>query len=205
MTHLAMNPAVLSQATPGNREWVGRAYLTAAAWIGEGWLSARLAEVGAVLRDVRNYPKPADAVAKAVRLQNELGGKLSRPDTAQRYREAAAGITETIPVDLAAWLTPRLEAIAGAIGDLSDARPANAIYRACGAGRDGKRGNRPADADDEGRDAALVFEVRLQQANHPELLQTEVFERVARSWSLGCVQLSPAVVQAAWKRRRTLS
>lgn len=205
MTHLAMNQATLAQAVPGSRAWVGRAYLTAAAWIGRGWLSERLANVGAVLRDARNYPKPADAVEKALRLRNEAGGKLNRPDTAQRYRDAAASLAQTIPADLAAWLAPRLEAVADAIGDMSDARPANAIYRACGAGRDGKRGNLPADADDEERDAALVFEIRLQQESHPELLQAEVFERVAALWSLGRVQLSSAVVAAAWKRRRTFS
>lgn len=189
------NPELIARATPGNRSGVGLAYLKAAAWLGDDWLSSRLQAIGAVLRD-RGIKKPADAVWKAARIH-----KVSRPDTARLYRGASLAIMERdeLPAELGAWLAPRLAAMADA---MEDAKPANAVYRACGAGRAGIPGNLAADPDQNARDAALVSEVEYQQRLHPELLQALLFERVARLWSQGRTQLSASIVEDAWKRRR---
>lgn len=199
----AENPAVLARAIPGKRADVGMAYLKAAAWLGNGWLSERLHDIGAVIRDTRNFKQPAGAVWAAARIHQD-DRKLDRPATAQRYREAARLIAEgeLLPSELAEWLTPRLAAMADAIGNMHDAKPANAVYRACGAARSDNRGNLPSDSDQDARDAALVWEVEYQRRLHPELRQAELFERVAALWSCGRTQLSASIVEDAWKRRR---
>lgn len=197
------NPALLARAVPGKRSDIGMAYLKAAAWLGPGWLSERLHDIGAVLRDTRNFKKPADAVWACVRIHDGQR-KLNRPETARRYREVAhlIGEGESLPAELAAWLAPRLAAMADAIGNMDDTKPANAVYRACGAGRAGSVGNLAGDADQDARDAALVWEVEYQRRMHPELKHAGLFDHVAGLWSHGRTQLSAPVVEAAWKRRR---
>ena len=175
----AINPAMLAEAIPGNRQRVGDVYLIAAKWLGDGWLAECLGRLGVVLRDIRNYPKPAEAAWKALRPDR----LKKRAEIAERYHEAeywlAKGADDRMPRDLSVWLSIRMAAIAEAVA--SNAKPARAVYCACGAGRPGKSGS-VADRWIRWRDRAIAEDIERMRRMYPDRNEQAHHLEVAEKW-----------------------
>lgn len=170
-----MNPAALAAAISGDRVAVGDVYRIAANWLGSGDLSKLLAAIGTALR----ISSSADELWKAARPQ----GLKGRQEIAARYAIAAnwleKGADGRIPPDLAIWLSKRLEAMAEVI--VGHDKPANAVYRACGAGREGRPG-RLEDSWTSWRDAAIADDVRRLRRMCPARKDQAHYLEIAERW-----------------------
>lgn len=138
---------------------------------------------------------PPDLIARAV-----PGDRLG---VARAYGNAASWLRadRAPPRELCAWLAERLAAVAAVLSDDREKKPADAVLRALGASSS-KRGRREADNTD--RDRFLAWDVfyALKMSKQKGQAMADMFALVAERCSYGKHQVSPAVVEAAWKRRR---
>lgn len=170
-----MNPAALAAAIRGDRKAVGDVYRVAAALLGDGDLSQLLKAIGSALR----ASPSADKLWAAARPR----GLAQRRDIAERYAAAASWLEKggdgRMPHDLAAWISKRLAAMAEAI--IGNDKPANAVYLACGAGRQDQRG-RFEDGWTAWRNAAIAEDVKRLQQIHPDRKKQAHYLEVAERW-----------------------
>jgi hypothetical protein len=207
----AANPAALARAIPGQHLGAGIVYGQAGAWLEslDPALAERLQAIGSTLRALQRDRASGQLVQRSKPSAGEVyraavGGKkgVVRAEQARFFNNGAQLIeagAESLPAGLVAWLVPRLRAVAEAIGNMADAKPAGAVLRALGAAREGQQGRHAGDDLQDERDALLVWEVVDRMKRHPELKQWQIFPLVA---SEGPFAVSESVVRAAWKRRR---